>query len=82
MPSWIRLQRLFRDDATHFIKLVKHFFRQFFDNEFISQGSDARLTVVHVLAVMAFPPILYTLYLIPVYDSSGGISPGNSPRFP
>jgi hypothetical protein len=79
MPRWVRLQRLFRDDPTHFIKLVKHFFRQFFDNEFISQGSEARLTVIHALAMLALPPILYTLYLVPAYDNIWWNFPGQFP---
>lgn len=64
-----RLPKLFRDDQTHFLKLVKHFFHQFFGNEFVSQGSEARLTVIHVLALLAVPPILYTLYLVPAFDA-------------
>ena len=64
-----RIRIFFRDDETHFVKLVELFFRRFFDNEFISQGSEARLTVVNVLALLALPPILYTFYLIPVYDN-------------
>jgi hypothetical protein len=66
MPGWF--QKLFRDDQTHFLALTKHFFRQFFENEFISRGSEARLGVVHVLALLALPGILYTFYIIPTYD--------------
>lgn len=65
----IQIRKLFRDDETHFVQLAELFFRRFFDNEFISQGSEARLTTVHVLALLALPPILFTFYLIPVYDN-------------
>jgi hypothetical protein len=66
MPAW--LQKLFHDDQTHFIVLAKHFFHGFFENEFMSRGSEARLTVVHVLALLALPPIFYTFYLIVTYN--------------
>jgi hypothetical protein len=66
MPGW--LQKLFRDDQTHFLALTRHFFRQFFENEFISRGSEARLGVVHVLAMLPLPGIFYTFYIIPTYD--------------
>jgi hypothetical protein len=69
MAGWVQIEKLFSDDQTHFLKLVRHFFQQFFENEFISRGTEARLTVVHVLAVLAVPPILYTLYLVPAYDN-------------
>lgn len=69
MRAGVQLERFFRDDPTHFLKLVRHFFHQFFENEFISRGSEARLTVIHILAVLAVPPILYTLYLVPAYDN-------------
>jgi hypothetical protein len=66
MPGW--LQKLFRDDQTHFLTLTKHFFRQFFENEFISRGSEARLSVVHILAWLPLPGIFYTFYIMPTYD--------------
>ena len=66
MPGW--LQKLFRDDPRHFLALTKHFFRQFFENEFISRGSEARLGIVHVLAMLPLPGIFYTFYIIPTYD--------------
>jgi hypothetical protein len=68
MPLWIRLRTLWQDDETHFLALTKHFFHQFFENEFVSRGSGARLTIVHVLALLGIPPIIYTLYLIQSYD--------------
>ncbi len=69
MPTLVRIRKLFRDDETHFVQLAEHFFRRFFDNEFISQGSEARLTVIQILALLALPPILYTFYLVYGYDS-------------
>jgi hypothetical protein len=66
MPGWF--QKLFRDDPTHFLTLTKHFFRQFFENEFISRGSEARLGMVHVLAMLPLPGIFYTFYIMPTYD--------------
>jgi hypothetical protein len=66
MPGWF--QKLFTRDQTHFLDLTKHFFRQFFENEFISRGSEARLGVVHVLAMLPLPGIFYTFYIIPTYD--------------
>jgi hypothetical protein len=67
MPGWVRLRKLLRDDDTHFLELSKHFFRQFFENELIAAGSEARLTVVNALALLAFPPIFYTLYQVDTY---------------
>ena len=69
MPSLVRIRRLFRDEETHFVQLTEHFFRRFFENEFISQGHEARLTVINALALLAVPPILYTFYLVFVYDN-------------
>src|SRR5580700_8164896 len=69
MADWDWFRKLVHEDQTHFLALVKHFFYQFFENEFVSRGSEARLTVAHVLAVLAVPPALYTLYLVPAYDN-------------
>jgi hypothetical protein len=69
MAGWAWLRTLVHEDQTHFLALVKHFLYQFFENEFVSRGSEARLTVAHVLAVLAVPPALYTLYLVPAYDN-------------
>ena len=68
VPTLVRIRKLFRDDETHFVQLAEHFFRRFFENEFVSQGSEARLTVIHALALLAVPPIFYTIYLILTYD--------------
>lgn len=68
VPFLDRIRKLFRDDETHFVKLAELFIHRFFENEFVSRGSEARLTVVNVLALLALPPILFTFYLIPVYD--------------
>ena len=67
MPYLVRIRKLFRDDETHFVQLAEHFFRRFFENEFISQGSEARLTVVNALALLALPPIFYTLFQVDTY---------------
>ena len=69
MARWVRLRTLVHEDETHFLELAKHFFGQFFENEFVSRGSESRLTMVHILAVLASPPIIYTFYLIPLYSS-------------
>jgi len=66
MPGWF--QKRIRRDQTHFLGLTRHFFRQLFENEFISRGSEARLGVVHVLALLPLPGIFYTFYIIPTYD--------------
>jgi len=79
VPSLVRIRKLFRDDETHFVQLAEHFFRRFFDNEFVSRGGEARLTVVHILAVLAVPPILYTFYLIHTYDFIGWNFPAQFP---
>ena len=68
MAGWGRFRTLVREDETHFLELGKHFFHQFFENELVSRGSEARLTVVHVLAVLAAPPIIYTFYLVYYYS--------------
>ena len=68
MPSLVRIRELFRDEETHFVGLAEHFFRRFFENEFISQGREARLTAIQAIALLAVPPILYTIYLVFPYD--------------
>jgi len=67
MPGWVQLRMLFHDDETHFVELAKHFFHEFFENEFVSLGSEARLTVVNALALLALPPIFYTLFQVDTY---------------
>ncbi len=79
MPYLVRIRKLFRDDETHFVQLVEHFFRRFFENEFISQGSEARLTVVSALALLAVPPIFYTLYMVDTYADIYWIIPWQYP---
>ena len=69
MAGWHRLRTLVHEDETHFLELAKHFFGQFFENELVSRGREARLTVVHVIAMLAAPPIIYTFYLVAVYTS-------------
>lgn len=69
MELWARFRQLIHEDETHFLELVKHFFCQFFENEFVSRGSDAHLTVAHILAVLAVPPAFYTIFLVPAYDN-------------
>ncbi len=69
MADLSRLRTLVREDQTHFLELTNHFFQQFFQNELVSSGSEARLTTAHVLAILAVPPVLYTLYLAPAYTS-------------
>jgi hypothetical protein len=68
MAGWSRIRTLVHEDETHLLELGKHFFHQFFENELVSRGSEARLTVVHVLAVLATPPIIYTFYLVHYYS--------------
>jgi hypothetical protein len=58
---------LFHDDETHFLELARHFFHEFFENELVAAGGEARLTVVNALALLAFPPIFYTLYEVDTY---------------
>jgi hypothetical protein len=69
MEDGARFRMLFREEHAQFLELTKHFFHQFFENDLVSRGSEARLTVIHILALLAVPPIFYTIYLIPVYDN-------------
>lgn len=69
MAGWDRFRTLVHEDETHFLELTKHFFHQFFATELVARGSEARLTVVHILAVLAVPPIFYTVYLVFTYDN-------------
>lgn len=39
MARWVRLRTLVHEDETHFLELAKHFFGQFFENEFVSRGA-------------------------------------------
>ena len=67
MPGQVQLRMLFHDDETHFLELAKHFFHEFFENESVSPGGEARLTVVNALALLALPPIFYTLFQVDTY---------------
>jgi hypothetical protein len=79
MPPLIKLRRLFRDDQTHFVDLAEHFFRRFFDSEFIGQGGESHLTLVHILSVLALPGIFYTFYQYSAYDLIGQHHPNLYP---
>lgn len=71
MPDKEKLRRLFHDDQTHFVDLAEHFFRRFFDSEFIGQGGESHLTVVHILSLLLVPAIFYTMYQYSTYDYIG-----------
>lgn len=65
------ISRFWRDDRTHFVELARHFFDRFLDSELVSRQGEAHLTLVHVLALLATPTLLYTLYLFQIYDDIG-----------
>src|SRR5438093_2788325 len=65
------LRRAFRDRETHFVELTRHFFLRFFDNEWIARNAESRLTLIHVLALLAVPGALCSFYLYPIYDNIG-----------
>jgi hypothetical protein len=69
MTGWARFRMLIHEDETHFLELTKHLFHQFFESELVARGGEARLTVVHILALLAVPPIFYTIYLVFTYDN-------------
>jgi len=79
MARWAWLRRLVYEDETHFLALTRHFFHQFFENEFVARGGESRLTMVHVLALLAVPPILYTFFLIESYGSIAALFPEQYP---
>jgi len=70
-----KLRRLLRDDETHLVDLTDHFFRRFFDSEFIGEGGESHLTLVHILSVLAIPAIFYTMYQYSTYDLIGQLHP-------
>lgn len=65
------IRRIFREDETHFVELARHFFARFFDSELVSREGEAHLTLVHVLAILAGPAVLYTLFVFQTYDDIG-----------
>ena len=68
MVNRTNLRCLLRDEQAHFVDLSEHFFRRFFDSEFIGQGGESHLTLVHILALLALPGIFYTFYQYSSYD--------------
>jgi hypothetical protein len=69
MEAWTQFRRHLGEDQKRFLELVVQFFSQFFENEFVSRGSEARLTAAHVLAVLGVPTAFYTISLVPAYDN-------------
>ena len=55
---------------------TREHFREFFENEFVSRGSETRLAVTNALALLAVPPVLYTFYLIKTCRDIGRFFPG------
>jgi len=61
MPTLLRIRRLSQDEKTQFIDLSQHFYKRLFNIEFISEDADARLGVVHILGLLAFPGVYYAV---------------------
>jgi hypothetical protein len=61
-------RRISDEEVAHFFVLTEHFFRRFFNNEFLSRDSESRLTVSHILALLVIPGIVYTVFLYLPYD--------------
>lgn len=58
-----RLREIFHDEETHFITLTEHFFRRFFNSEFVSIGADQHWTVTNAVAFVAVPGVLYSIWV-------------------
>ncbi|MGH9722386.1 MAG: hypothetical protein ACRD8O_19420 [Bryobacteraceae bacterium] len=62
--------RLFNPERykdSHFIELVRHFFQRFFDNDLVARDGEMRVTIVHILALLAVPGIMWPFFLMPKY---------------
>lgn len=62
-----KIRRLVRDDETHLVDLTVHFFKRFFDSELVSKDAEVHLGVVHIIALLATPGIMYTFYEASTY---------------
>jgi hypothetical protein len=62
VPIATKLRTIFNDEQTHFVTLTEHFFRRFFDNEFVSQADESQWTVIHILALLPIPVAFYSLF--------------------
>ena len=50
-----------------FRTLARHFFGRFFENDFLSRDGEVRLTVTHIISLLAVPGTFISLYLAPKY---------------
>ena len=64
LPGYARIQA-WRETPSSI--LVQHFFRAFFDNEFISAHGEMRFPVFFIMAVLALPGVFICLFLYPKY---------------
>jgi len=61
MLALLRIRRSPQDEKAQFIDLTRHFFKRLFDIDFISEDAEARLGVVHILTLLAFPGVYYAM---------------------
>src|SRR5437773_1455270 len=55
------------EEKQQFPYLVRHFFNRFFDNELVSREAEMRVTITHILALLAVPGIVTSFFLLPRY---------------
>src|SRR6516165_8967383 len=72
MKTWNWLPEILRKPSAEalperFRTLVRHFFGRFFDKDSITPDSDERANVVQIIAILAVPGAIISLFMIPDY---------------
>ena len=75
MPRFQALRQLLRDDETHLVELTRHFFRRFFDNEFVSQKGESTLGVAQFLILLGLPGVFYFFFVYWAYSQMAELAP-------
>jgi hypothetical protein len=68
MLELFKIRRFPQDEKIQFIDLMRHFYRRLFDIDFISRDAEARLGVVHILTLLAFPGVYYAMLRFMNYE--------------
>ncbi len=64
-----------------FKTLVRHFFSRFFDKDSISPNADAHANVVQIVAMLALPGAIVSLFTIADHPLIRSIEPGETWKY-
>jgi hypothetical protein len=75
MLSHSRIWTSRAEDWGQYLQLTRHFFGRFFNTELTPPHGEMRLTMVHILAVLAVPGMMIPFYLYSQYEVLAAFNP-------